>query len=236
MCVEDLTYGAGNVLLLFTSSLSHVVSSILYRSVHNVRIERLWVDVTAQVGSTWADFFTNLELYHGLDINNVYHIWLIHYLFLPLINQQLTFFADSWNQHRIQIRDGPNRSPADMFGFDMIVHGVRGNQLPEDELSAEELEVYGVDWEGLQDDRLLRSQRANNTQGEGWTSWVGRTGPPDHLSEVSVQSPQSPLLPHEVDHLEEVVSPWRQSADDADLVNMWTQGLGCTHAMYGRFF
>ena len=39
-----------------------------------------------------------------------------------------------------------------MFGFDMIVHGVRGDQLPEDELSEEVLEVYRVDWEGLHDD------------------------------------------------------------------------------------
>ncbi|KAG6806455.1 hypothetical protein H0H92_011282, partial [Tricholoma furcatifolium] len=88
------------------------------RSVHNVRIERLWVDVTAQVGSTWADIFTTLELQHGLDINNVHHIWLLHHLFLSTINQQLEFFVQSWNQHRIQIRNGPNRSPADMFGFD----------------------------------------------------------------------------------------------------------------------
>jgi hypothetical protein len=114
---------------------------MLYRSVHNVRIERLWVDVTAQVGAFWADIFTELELRYGLDINNIHHIWLLHHLFLRLINQQLTFFAESWNQHRIQIRDGPNRSPADMFGFDMLVHGVRGDQLPDEDLTEEELEM-----------------------------------------------------------------------------------------------
>ena len=85
-----------------------------YRSIHNVCIEHLWVDVTAQVGAFWADIFTDLELRYGLDINNIHHIWLLHHLFLRLINQQLTFFAESWNQHRIQIQDGPNRSPADM--------------------------------------------------------------------------------------------------------------------------
>lgn len=92
------------------------------RSVHNVRIEHLWVDVTAQVGASWADHFTNLELGHGLDINNVNHIWLLHLLFLGTINAQLSFFAESWNQHRIQICNGLNRSPASMFGFDMLVH------------------------------------------------------------------------------------------------------------------
>ena len=94
------------------------------RSVHNVPIERLWVNVTAQVGATWS-FFTALELRYGLDINNVHHIWLVHYLFLSLINQQLQFFAEAWNQHKLQIRNGPNRSPANLFGFNMIVHGIR---------------------------------------------------------------------------------------------------------------
>ena len=72
------------------------------RSVHNVRIKCLWVDITAQVGAHWADLFTDLELMHELDVNNVHHIWLLH-----------------WNHHKIQICDGPNHSPADMFGFNM---------------------------------------------------------------------------------------------------------------------
>ncbi|KAJ7834799.1 hypothetical protein B0H14DRAFT_3087591 [Mycena olivaceomarginata] len=131
------------------------------KSVHNVRIERLWR-------------FTVLELRHGLDINNISHIWLLHFLFLATINSQLAFFAQSWNQHRIQIRHGPNR-----------------NQLPEEELSEEELEVYGIDWSGLRDNDLLASQRANNSIGEGATSWIGRVGPPPlaDLSSVVVEPP-----------------------------------------------
>ncbi|KAJ7813533.1 hypothetical protein B0H14DRAFT_3477833 [Mycena olivaceomarginata] len=62
--------------------------------------------------------------------------------------------------------------------FDMLVHGVRGNQLPAEEiLSAEELEVYGIDWAGLRDDDLLASQRSNNPIAEGASSWVGQVGP-----------------------------------------------------------
>ena len=72
-------------------------------SIHNVRIERLWVDVTAQVGATWADLFVMLELRHRLDINNSNHIWLLHLIFLPTINAALHFFAESWNEHQIQI-------------------------------------------------------------------------------------------------------------------------------------
>ncbi|KAJ6502998.1 hypothetical protein DFH09DRAFT_1252019 [Mycena vulgaris] len=162
------------------------------KSVHNVRIEHLWVHVTAQLGVTWSERFTILELRHGLDINNVAHIWLLHFLFLATINSQLAFFAQSWNQHRIQIRHGPNRAPADMFVFDLLVNGVRGNQLPaEENLSEEELEVYGIDWAGLRDDTLLASQRENNPMSEGATSWIGRVGPPplSNLSSVVVEPP-----------------------------------------------
>ncbi|KAH9929371.1 uncharacterized protein B0H18DRAFT_906142, partial [Fomitopsis serialis] len=159
-------------------------------SIHNVRIERLWVDVTAQVGAKWAEFFTTLEVHYGLDLNNDNHIWLLHLLFLDRINDELAFFADGWNHHRIQIRDGPNRSPIDMFVFDMLVHGVRGDQLPDEAQTMEELEVYGVDWEALREDRLLRAYHQNNTQTDGASSWIGRVGPPERLNEVEVEPPE----------------------------------------------
>ncbi|KAJ7076046.1 hypothetical protein B0H15DRAFT_791105 [Mycena belliarum] len=203
-------------------------------SIHNVRIERLWVDVTAQVGATWSQHFTMLELHHGLDINNVNHIWLLHHLFLPTINDQLTFFAQSWNEHRINIRDGPNRSPIDMFHFDMLVHGARGHSLAAD-LPEEELEVYGVDWEGLHDDALLQSQRENNSAEAGWTSWIG-AGPPEHLNEVPVESPEGPFHPDDIAALETVVGPWRGLAADSDVVQMWNHALAFCRILNGPRF
>ena len=61
-------------------------SKLNHRGVHNIRIEQLWVDVIAQVGATWAEHFQMLEVCHGLDIININHIWLLHYLFLNTIN------------------------------------------------------------------------------------------------------------------------------------------------------
>ncbi|KAJ7877930.1 hypothetical protein B0H14DRAFT_3083044 [Mycena olivaceomarginata] len=197
-------------------------------SVHNVRIERLWVDVTAQVGATWADHFTCLELRYGLDINNIAHIWLLHFLFLGTINSQLAFFAESWNQHRIQIRNSPNRSPTDMFVFDMFVNGVRGDQLPpeEENLIDEELEVYGIDWQGLRDDGVLQSQAQNNPRSEGSSSWVGHTGPPPDLSEVIVQPPQGTLTADEITHF----------AEDADIISLWNHALTHVRVLYPNVF
>src|ERR1700737_5335553 len=108
----------------------------------------------------------------------------------------------------------------------MMVHGVRGHQLPLDELNDEELEVYGVDWEGLQDERLLHSQRNNNPANEGGSSWLGQSGPPQHLNEVSVDPPSTILEPPELEALHESLLPWLDSPNDTDIIALWTHALG----------
>ncbi|KAJ7026752.1 hypothetical protein C8F04DRAFT_966135 [Mycena alexandri] len=196
--------------------------------VHNVRIERLWADITAQIGATWADVFIILELHHGLNINNAYHIWLLHYLFLNQINLQLRFFMEAWNQHQIRICNGPNRSPADMFGFDMLALGVRGTDL----LSNEELEVYRVDWEGLRDDTLLESRQENNPMDEGSTSWIGRSGPPDRMNEVAVEPPLGPFSTSEIEIIDSRLAGLRGAVGDAEVAELWTEGLILARQMH----
>ncbi|KAK7016898.1 hypothetical protein R3P38DRAFT_2785355 [Favolaschia claudopus] len=199
-------------------------------------------DVTAQIGATWANVFILLELHHGLDINNVSHIWLLHYLFLTQINQQLEFFMDSWNQHQIQVRDGPNRSPADMFGFDMLVHGVRGTNVnaaqDEEHMSDAELEVYGVDWEGFQDDVLLDSRQENNAANEGSSSWIGRVGPPpaEQLNEVLVEPPTGPFSPEEMDDLAASLGHLADAVEDNEVANLWTEALILARQMHPELF
>jgi hypothetical protein len=192
-----------------------------------VRIERLWVDVTAQVGATWANHFTMLELNFGFNINNLNHIWLLHHLFLPAINSVLSFFAQSWNEHKIGIRNGPNRSPSDMFGFDMMVHGIRGDTLPNDDMSQEELEVFGVDWEALRDENILTSQRDNNDPFEQPDTWLGRVGPPPNLNEVQVNAPEVPLslTVMEIQSIDNAVSSWTGLGDDHSITQTWIHGL-----------
>ena len=57
----------------------------------------------------------------------------------------------------MQICDGPNQSPADMFGFKMLVYGLHGNYSADMNITDKELEVYGVDWAALQNEQLLQS-------------------------------------------------------------------------------
>jgi hypothetical protein len=218
----------------------YLYSKLDYRSVHNIRIERLWVDVTAQVGATWAELFLMLEVGHGLNINNPNHIWLLHYLFLGTLNAQLEFFAQGWNHHRIQIQHGPNRSPADMFGFDMLTQGIRGTQLPTPAtttpMTDDELEVFGVDWDGLRDDSLLQSREANNSSTEGSSSWLGHSGPPEHLNEVSVEPPTGIFMAEELMMIDRSLLHLAGAIEEVDVARLWIEGLALARNLYPDLF
>ncbi|KAJ7831316.1 hypothetical protein B0H14DRAFT_2365243 [Mycena olivaceomarginata] len=204
-------------------------SYIWGRSVHNVCIEHLWVDVTAQVGATWANHFTRLELWYGLDINNITHIWLFHFHFLGTINSQ----CESWNQHHIQIC---NSLTAHQLTCLSLICLCRDQLLPEEEnLIEEELEVYRINWQGLRDDGVLQSQAQNNPRSEGSSSWVGYTGPPD-LSEVIVQPPQGTLTADKISHLYDSCSPLLGSAEDADIISLWNHALTHVRVLYPNVF
>ncbi|KAJ3969612.1 hypothetical protein EV361DRAFT_803544 [Lentinula raphanica] len=225
-------------------------SYIWGRSVHNVRIERLWVDVSHYISQSWHDLFTILELRHGLDVLNTNHIWLLQHLFLPIINRQLTFWAAGWNNHRISQRNGPSRSPEDMFGFDMIANGIRGGSLDEVTMTNEELEMFGVDWEGLRDDNLLTLLR-RNYEHEGSGSWLGQRGPPPELNRVVVDPPTSLFTPEQLAFMDEQLSRFEQPLIDFErlgdsdqlsrfehsrpqeenAVQLWTAALAITRSM-----
>jgi hypothetical protein len=73
----------------------------LHSSTHNTRIERLWVEVGSQFARRWRAFFYRLERLHRLDRSNKTHLWLLHYLFLNMINAECQVFQDTWNAHPI---------------------------------------------------------------------------------------------------------------------------------------
>ncbi|KAF9064571.1 hypothetical protein BDP27DRAFT_1333267 [Rhodocollybia butyracea] len=210
-------------------------SYIWGRSVHNVRIEHLWVDVSYYISQTWNDLFMLLELRHGLEVSNVNHIWLLQHLFLGSINDQLAFWAEGWNNHRISQRNAPARSPEAMFGFDMLVYGMRGDSLDQFTMSDEELEVFGVDWEGLQDETILRSLR-KNYQDDGAGSWLGHRGPPPELSEVVVDPPSNSLTADQVASLDQQLVNFVREPQEAAVALLWANALAVARTMRPDIF
>ncbi|KAJ7053516.1 hypothetical protein C8F01DRAFT_996534, partial [Mycena amicta] len=79
-------------------------------STSNTRIERLWVEVGSQFARCWRAFFYRLENCHCLDRKNAQHLWLLHYLFLDMINEDCDEFRRTWNIKPIS-GEGHNKSP-----------------------------------------------------------------------------------------------------------------------------
>ena len=114
----------------------------------------------------------------------------------------------------------------------MLVHGIWGDQLPDkEELSTEELEVYGVDWEGLCNDELLQAWRQNNPVDKDGSSWAGQSGPLANLNKLSVESPTGDLMQHKISPLDRVVEGWYKFVNDTSRISLWVQGPSCMRAM-----
>lgn len=83
---------------------------------HNQRIERLWRDASEKSLIDYRNLFMDLQNEGILDIDDIQHIWLIHFLFLDLINKSLERFIAAWNNHGIRTEDF-NLSPLQIEHF-----------------------------------------------------------------------------------------------------------------------
>ena len=84
---------------------SHLAGS----SVHNQRIECLWRDVYRCVCSTYHELFYGMAAIGVLDIDLESDLFVLHCVFLSMINNSLHNFARAWNLH--PLRTEANWSP-----------------------------------------------------------------------------------------------------------------------------
>ncbi|KAJ7711873.1 hypothetical protein B0H16DRAFT_1667702 [Mycena metata] len=176
-------------------------SYIWGRSVNNTRIERLWYDVTHGFGFKWKKFFHELEANHGLVPMLPAHIWLLHHLFLPHINEDTQEWAQAWSLHDLQIRGERNRSPRDIF-FSMLQDGPRGLEqitAPVDE-HINNPATYGIDWDVTDDATLMRHHLLQNPQ--EWEDHNPFAPGLETLSEVPCDAPDSPFSAEQIKYLD----------------------------------
>lgn len=187
----------------------------------------------------WKNFFLLLEHSHNLHPEYDAHIWLLHFLFLNAINEDTMEWAESWNSHNI--RSAAERSPRDLFFFGQIQHGYRDMaqpvETPEDEHAVDDIDNYGVDWEDLEDPRILTHHRENNDDSEPIQNpFLSRTSnqPQHHLSLVEVPVFDCPLTNEEFDIFCEHMSsvPEFGSREMEDRKSLWVQEL----ALCSSFF
>ena len=88
-------------------------SAMIGPSVHNQRIERLWVDVFQGVLCTFYDLFTRMEESHALDKTDIFQMYAFHYAFTPIIQRSLDKFRIGYNRHSLSTEGG--KSPEQLF-------------------------------------------------------------------------------------------------------------------------
>lgn len=139
-----------------------------------------------------------LEAHHGLQPDCSPHIWLLHFLFLDAINQDITGWIGTWNSHHLQMKGEESLSPEQRYFFSMLDDGPRGFNPddPDDDLCGDDIATFGIDWEAMDDPQMRHHHTTHNPVEEG-NPFDPNSGP-QKLSEVNVESPTCPLSPDQV--------------------------------------
>jgi hypothetical protein len=95
-------------------------SHVTGRSVHNIRIERLWRDVFIQVCQKYHNLFYGMEDEGLLDVENDHHLFALQKVYLPIINEELEIFRQGYNKHKLSTENG--QSPEQLWTSGILSH------------------------------------------------------------------------------------------------------------------
>jgi hypothetical protein len=84
-----------------------------FRSVNNIRIERVWRDVRKDTLEYFRQIFMELERLNLLDPSSPTHLVCLYLVYQPRIQQSLDNTVASWNNHKV--RTAGHRTPIAMF-------------------------------------------------------------------------------------------------------------------------
>ncbi|KAJ3563064.1 hypothetical protein NP233_g9181 [Leucocoprinus birnbaumii] len=181
-------------------------SYIWGQSVHNTRIERIWVDAKTGFVHQWSQFFLELEQHEGLVTGDLHHIWLLHHLFLDQINHHAALWVCMWNEHTLSIKGGGSASPSVMYGTSFALDGIHGwGALPANDPETVEAD-YGTEPDELERARVVQdfADASEDTRDTTDTSTTGTTfGPRTTPSHVPCDPPNCPLTPAKIHILNE---------------------------------
>lgn len=104
---------------------------------HNQRIERLWRDLNCHVLSHYREIFQTLEAEYFVDFNDSLSLFVLHYLYMDVINEELQLYQHAWNIHGL--RTERYQSPMNLFLSHL-------NKLPPNHVDPH---LYGVENDGI---------------------------------------------------------------------------------------
>ena len=118
-------------------------SAITGKSTHNQRIERLWRDVYDGVLGLYHQLFYFMEDQEILDPLDLAHLYALHLVFLPKIEEKLQIWKEAWSHHRMRTTKS---SPLRLWVSGQLQNPAGLLEMPGQTIP----ELYGV--EGIVDD------------------------------------------------------------------------------------
>lgn len=178
-----------------------------------------------------------------MNVNLDAHIWLLHHIFLPAINQDAEEWTATWNNHTLARRGEPHRTPTNMYIYGMVENGTRGIHVasdiapnnPEEPIgdTDDDYAGYGIDWDSL-DNRGIREHHDRFNPEDGDPTNPFTTNQPDKMSHVGVPEARCPFESHQVHWCDAQLNllPHRQRNDMHSRRLIWVDALRIASSLF----